>query len=394
MMFIGGFESVRDRNTCFDHLSGAPVLSFLRPTLLICALLIFTGCAETEPVYAPGPRPVKTMVVEPPQGQVIRNFSGMARTSRDMVLSFQVSGVLQELSAQMGQRVRAGELIARLDPKDFELKAMELEAQTAQARATFTRARADYERFQNLYDMGTVSKSEFDQVQAGFETAQAQLAAVGKSLELARQQLSYTSLTAPMAGTISEVPVENYQTVQPGHPIAILSTNDDLEFEVSLPDHLIHQLQTGDASRVVFDMLPDRPLAATVSEIGITPGPVSTFPVKLRLAESSPQIRSGMIGTAQFTFSHGNSQPFTVVPVEAVFGLPSGEQAVWLVHTDSDTDSGTYTGTVHRQPVTAGRLLPDGLQILDGLLGDEIIVIRGVHRLEQGQKVRLPSNAP
>ena len=337
------------------------------------------------------------MVVEPPQSQVVRSFSGMARASRDMALSFRVSGVLQELPVQMGRRVRAGELIARLDPTDFELKVMELEAQAEQARATFTKAKADYERFQVLYDAESVSKSELDQVRAGFETAQAQLAAVGKSLELVRQQLSYTRLIAPMAGTISEVPVENFQSVQTGQPVAILSTDDDLEFEVGLPDQLIHQVHLGDPAQVIFDVLPDRTYDATVSEVGITPGPVSTFPVKLRLAEPASQVRPGMIGMARFSFSHANSQPFTAIPVEAVFGLPSGEQAVWLVSPGSDstsgTISGTNSGTVRRQPVITGRLLPDGLQILDGLLGGEIIVIRGVHRLEEGQKVRLPQNA-
>ncbi|WP_035261292.1 efflux RND transporter periplasmic adaptor subunit [Desulfonatronum lacustre] len=366
---------------------------FLRPTIFLCVLLLFTGCAEPEPLYAPGPRPVKTMVVEPPQSQVVRSFSGMARASRDMALSFQVSGVLRELPVQIGQRIRAGELIARLDPTDFELKVMELEAQTVQARAAFTRAKADYERFQTLFEADSVSKSELDQVRAEFETAQAQLAAMGKSLELVRQQFSYTRLTAPMAGTISEVPVENHQTVSSGQPIVVLSTDDDLEFEVGLPDQLIHQVQPGEPAQVIFDVLPNQPYDATVSEVGITPGPVSTFPVKLRLAEPAPQVRPGMIGMARFTFSHANSRPFTLVPVEAVFGLPSGEQAVWLVDPESDTNSGTNSGTVHRQPVIAGRLLPGGLQILDGLLGGEIIVIRGVHRLEQGQKVRLPQNA-
>lgn len=368
-------------------------MPILRATLLICALLLFTGCAETEPAYAPGPRPVKTMVVEPPQSDVDRSFSGMARASKDMALSFRVSGVLQELPVQMGRRIRAGELIARLDPMDFELKVMELEAQTEQARATFTKAKADYERFQALYSAESVSKSELDQVRAEFETAQAQLAAVGKSLELVRQQLSYATLTAPMAGTISEVPVENFQTVQSGQPIAILSTDDDLEFEVGLPDRLIHQIQPGDPAQVIFDVLPDRPFEAAVSEVGIAPGPVSVFPVKLRLAEAAPQVRPGMIGMARFTFSNANTRPFTVVPVEAVFGLPSGEQAVWLVKPESDANSGTISGTVHRHPVIPGRLLPDGLQILDGLLGGETIVIRGAHRLEQGQEVRLLSNA-
>ncbi len=361
------------------------MLSLFRVYSLFALSFLLAACGQADPPYEPGPRPVKTVIVDEPRSKVTRSFSGMARASRDTVLSFRVPGSLQELPVRVGRRVVTGDLIARLDPKDYELKVKELEAQTAQARAAFNRARADYERVRGLYEVGNVSKSELDHAQAGFESAQAQREAVLKNLELVRQQLSYTRLHAPLSGSVSAVPVENFQTVQAGQPIAILSTDDDLEFEVGLPDHLIHQIQVGGEARVVFDILPGRPFKALVSEVSITPGPMSTFPVKLSLEEPSPRLRPGMIGTAHFELDQNDAKTFMLVPSESVFGLPSGEQAVWIVEPESKT--------VHQRKVKVGRLLPEGLQILSGIEGGDRVVVRGVHRLEEGHQVRLLGNS-
>jgi RND family efflux transporter MFP subunit len=325
------------------------------------------------------------MVVGEPQQAVTYSFSGMARSASDTVLSFRVSGSLLSLPVQVGQRVRAGERIASLDPTDYQLKVMELEAQLAQFQAGFTRARADYERVRGLYEVGNVSKSDLDQAQAAFESSRAGLEAVGKNLELVKQQLDYTRLHAPISGTVSSMPVENYQTVQAGQSIVVLSTDENLEFEVGLPDHLIHAITPGDQALVTFDVLPDNVLPARVSEVSIMPGALSTYPVKLRLEDSSAQIRPGMIGEARFQIRPTNGENFVTVPVEAVFGLPEGAQAVWIV--DPQTE------TVHRRTVTVGRLLAEGLQILEGLALGEQLVVRGVHRLEEGQQVRLMNTA-
>jgi len=357
------------------------LLHFRRFLSLFALLVLLGGCGKAETPYEPGPRPVKTIIVDEPRSTVTRSFSGMARASRDTTLSFRVSGSLEELPVRVGRRVHTGALIARLDPRDFELKVKELEARTAQARAAFNRARADYERVRGLYEVGNVSRSELDQAQAGFESGRAQLEAALKSLDLVRQQLSYTKLTAPLSGSVSALPVENHQTVQAGQPIAILSTDDDLEFEVGLPDHLIHQIHMGDAARVVFDILPHQEYSALVSEVSISPGPMSTFPVKLSLEAPPPSIRPGMIGTAHFELEQNGDRAFVLVPSESVFGLPSGHQAVWIVDPESKT--------VHQRRVRVGRILPEGLQILRGLEEGEQVVVRGVHRLEEGQEVRL-----
>lgn len=343
------------------------------------------SCTEPEPEDQPGPRPVRAMQVGKAQGEVVRRFSGTAQASHDIALSFRVSGMLQYLPVEVGQRVKAGVLIARLDSRDFEIKVKELEAQAAQARAAFNKARADYERVRGLYEVGNVSRSDLDQAQAGYETAAAQLEAVEQNLDLVRQQVTYTRLYAPHSGSISAVPVENFQMVQTGQPVAILSTDEELEFQVGVPDHLIHQINTGDTAFVHFDILPDQRFEAQVHKVGIQPGKMSTYPVTLRLSADSEQarqrIRPGMAGEAEFTMSSPETAGYHVVPSQAVFGLPTGEQAVWLV--DRETE------TVHRREVQVGRLVPDGIQVLEGLSSGDLLVIRGVHRLEQNQKVRL-----
>lgn len=348
-------------------------------------LLLATACVRADPPYEPGPRPVKTVVVGEPRQTVTRAFSGMARASADTALSFRIPGVLQSLPAQVGRQVRAGELIARLDPTDYRLKVLELESQVVQAEAVFTKAEADYERIRPLFEDGIVSKSTLDDAQAARDASRAALEAVRKNLELAGQQLTYTTLTAPVNGTVSAVPVENFQTVQAGQPIAVLSSDEIMEFEAGLPDHLIHSIALNDRAEVLFDVLPGRAFPARVVETGITPGAVSTYPVKLRLEESSPRIRPGMIGEARFEITPDNGEPYMTVPVEAVFGLPDGTQAVWIVD--------ERTSTVQRRAVNVGRLVAEGLQVLGGLTPGDHLVVRGVHRLEEGQRVRLMDKA-
>ncbi len=364
------------------------VVIFHRLVFVLCAAFLAMGCAEPDQPYVPGPRPVQTVTVEAPRDHIARSFSGIAQAARDTALSFRIAGVLQELSVQVGDRVQAGEPIAELDSRDVELKVLEVEALTAQAQAAFTQARADYQRVRGLYEVGSVSRSDLDQAQAGFETTRAQLVAVNKNLDQARLNSSFTRLVAPTAGSISQVPVENFQTLQAGQPVAVLSTDEDLEFEAGIPDRLIHQLRIGDPAEVVFDVLPDKAFPAVVSEVAVTTGPLSAFPITLRLEEPTQRIRPGMIGSVRLNLPNNANtdsvESFTVIPPEAVFGLSTGEQMVWLVDPDSKT--------VHRRQVTVGRLVPEGLQILDGLAGGEILVTRGVHRLEEDQEVRILEN--
>ncbi len=348
--------------------------------ILIACTGLMTGCAREEPLPPPV-RPVVTQIVEEPGGMRERTFSGTAKAAVETRLSFRVSGELRELPLKTGQRVKKGDLIARLDVTDFQLQVNQLEAQLAQSQAGLNEATADYERNRALYEAESVSKSDLDRARAAFESAAAQHDATGQSLKLARQQFGYCTLLAPVNGSVATVPIENHQTVQAGAVVATLTSGDEMELEVGIPESLISSLQAGDAAEITFDSFQDRRFASTVSEVGVDVDASSTYPVTLRLLDQSREIRPGMVGAATFTFSDGPDAQAMVVPSVAVVGRGEDERFVWVYQPE--------TSTVVRRDVRVGALTSRGLQILAGLQPGDRIVTRGVHRIEEGTNVRL-----
>ncbi len=344
------------------------------------AAMLLAGCRGREAAAPPVVRPVVTVTVQEPGGVRRRSFSGAARAPIETILSFRVGGEVAELPAKIGMPVHAGDVVARLDPTDYELQVRQLEAQLSQAAAQLEQASSEYERIRQLYEASSVSRSDLEAARAAYESAQAQKKAVEESLQLARQQLSYCVLHSPVDGRIASVEVEVHQTVQAGQPIAAVAAEGRMEMEVGLPEALISQVKVGDSAEVRFDAVPDRVLAARVTEVGVAPNESGVYPVRLTLAEYDPRIRPGMLGEATLLFRAPKGGRVIVPPV-AVAKDPLGGNYVWVVDTNSLT--------VTRRDVEVGELLSEGLEIIRGLQPGERVVIRGVHRLSEGMKVRL-----
>lgn len=360
----------------------------MKAWLSYCALALGLGlaaggslaCGRRAAPPAELVRPVITMKVQAATGRE-RWFSGTARAAIESQLSFRVGGEIRELPAKLGLAVKAHDLIARLDSKDYDLQAKQSQAQLAQAEAQLQQAQSSYERVRQQYETKITSKSELDGAQAAYKSALASRDAAQKGMELAKQQLDYCLLKAPMDGVIAAVPVEVHQTVAAGQTVALLAGGGDMEMRLGLPAALISQVKPADAATVVFDAIPGGQFKAGISEIGIESDATGTYPIKLRLLDQDPRIRSGMVGEARFSFPADGAGSGLLVPPAAVVSTPAGERFVWVYAPDQ--------GAVIRQPVTLGALTSDGLQVTAGLQPGMIIVIRGVHQLQDGQKVRL-----
>ncbi len=345
---------------------------------LLALLPAAPGCARKEQPPPPVIRPVVTMTVPEPGQGARRAFSGVARAAMQTPLSFRVSGEIVALPARRGQPVKAGDLIARLDPRDYELQVKQNEAQLAQAAAQLEQARAQYQRGRQLYETQNISKSELDAHEAAFKSAQAQRDLSQQALELARQQLAYCELRAPVDGALAAVPVENHQTAAAGQTIATLSAGDLMEIEVGIPEALISQVAAGKPAEVIFEAVPDTRFAGHAVEIGIEVGATGAYPVKVRLAQTDPRIRQGMLGEAFFEFQAGATLR---IPPGAVVPAPDGGRHVWVYD--------PAASHVSRRAIRIGDLTSDGLAVLDGLRPGERIVIRGVNRMEDGLRVKL-----
>jgi RND family efflux transporter MFP subunit len=356
------------------------------PGLLTLTLaLALHGCGGEPPEAAPQLRPVRTMLVEASGGGVTRILAGVARAGVESRLSFRVSGTAQSVNVTLGDRVRRGQVLARLDPTDYELMLEEAEAGLAQAQAGLRRSEADYERVRALYENNHASKGELDAARAGAESAEAQVEAGEKRLQQARQQVGYTVLRAPSDGAIAAVDLEVNENVQGGQQVFLLTAGAELEIEVAVPEVLIAQVGVGQPVSVRFDALPGRRMGAKVTEVGIAAiGAASTFQVTAALVDAPAEIRSGMAAEVTFTFDEGQTDRL-VVPAVAI-GEDRDGRFVFVLERGDGGD-----GTVRRRPVRIGKPQSSlaGIEVLDGLEVGEEVVTAGVRRLTDGMAVRV-----
>lgn len=335
---------------------------------------------KAEPSADPMPvRPLKTLVVGAPQPPLVRNYPGKVRANTQVDLAFQVAGPLISLPVKNGLEVNAGDVLATVDPRDFE-------NQLAAEVAAFTKASSDLEKIEELAKVNAASAREMIDAKAAFDVSKANVA-------IAQKAIADTFLKAPFAGRIANTYVENFQNVQAKEPILSLQEIQYVEVEVNLPEQRIALAKESDRDKIrwvaTFDYLPGRSFDVTLKEFAVEADPLTqTYRVAFVMeAPEDVNILPGM--TAMLTEYHPEvdvsleSSGF-VVPIEAVPADGLGQYFVWLLK-----ESDGMTSTVHRTEVTVGDMVGDAILITQGIHQGDRIAAAGVHVLQEGQTVRL-----
>lgn len=356
-------------------------------SLLLAVSVFFAGCQE-PPQAETVLRPVRFVVVSTSEEARLRTFAGVARAGFESHLSFRVAGTVEQVPVVVGQRVRKGQALARLDPTDYELRVQEALAGLAQAEASARNAEADYERVRGLYENNNASRRELDGARANSESGDAVVEASAKRLEQSRRQLDYCTLRAPIDGTVASSEAEINENVGAGEKLFLLTAGAETEVEVALPEAVISQVTLGQPVEVIFDALPGRNFEGVVTEAGATSvGTATTFPVTARLVESDASIRSGMAVEVGFRFSTLGGGGRILVPAVAV-GEDRKGRFVFVLEAQGDGQ-----GVVGRTDVSVGELTGDGLEILSGLEDGQLVVTAGVRRLTDGERVLIEEPA-
>lgn len=348
------------------------------------ALFLSCGCREKqeEPELL---RPIRYVVVQGREAATQRTFSGVAKAGQESRLSFQVSGQVLSVPVSVGDVVKKGDTIARMDPTDFSLQLQNARATAAQARAQERNAKATYERTQALYENQNASKQDLDSDRTAYDSARAALEAANQQIRLRQRQLGYTHLKAPEAGTIAMVNIEENEYVQAGSLVATLLAGKQIEVSVSVPASMIRSIERGAEARASFDSLGGKTLKGTVTEVGVASiAGATTFPVTVRLAEGQDQVRAGMAADVTFLLPQDGKQSKYALPTSAV-GEDRQGRFVFKVEPRGDG-----LGMVHRAPVTVGEILSDGIEINEGVLPGDMVVTAGVSRIYDGLEVRVP----
>lgn len=348
--------------------------------------MAFASSCDREAPAVESIRPVRTVTIGGLAEFQGRQFPGRAEAVQRADLSFRVSGTLMLLPTRVGVVVQKGEVIARLDPRDFEVRVRGGEAALARAAADLARAQEEFTRASVAFERQVVSEMEMVKIREAQNVAKATVDAIEADLQAARDALDDTFLRAPFDGEVAARYVENFEDVQSRQPVLRLLDDRQLHFTVHVPESMIPQLPDVEEILCEFDTFPGRLISAKVDEVGRDADAITrTFPVTLILDQpEGVRILSGMSGRAWVTRMRrpANAPDEFNVPPSAIIEGAGGERYVWTV------DPGT--GLVSRRTVKTGAISPDGVRV-EGLQIGDIVATAGAAFLRDGQRVRMIS---
>jgi multidrug efflux system membrane fusion protein len=366
------------------------------------ALAVLSACGNGDPVTEP-PHPVIVVRADgaAAQGEArggqadggVLAFAGEVRAREETALAFRVGGKLVRRQVDVGDRVRAGEVLAELDPGDLQLQVQSLQAQLEAAEAQLARARADHARVAALAGDQLVSRSALDQQTATLRAAEGQVRAARAQRDLARSQSGYTALRAPRDGAISGRQAEIGQVVAAGQPVFSLAADGGREVAFALPETDIRAFRVGQPVVIEPWSTPGLRLPGRIREIAPAADPQArTYAARASLDEEVAQ-RVDLGQSARVLIPRAGEAGAIRVPLTALQRGARGEPVVWVIDA---VPAGAKPAKARRVPVRIGPFAADGVPVLSGLKPTDWVVLAGGHLLHEGQTV-LPvdrSNRP
>jgi membrane fusion protein, multidrug efflux system len=350
-----------------------------RRTLLLIPFLV-SGCGFEAPPDGLADRPVRIITLESPQDVVTYTFSGRAAAAERALLAFRVPGQLEEVLVDMGDRVEKGQVLARLDSRDYRLRVRELEAGLAAAEARLEQARAGHERGARLVLDDAISQAAFENVEALWQEARGGRDALREALATARAALQDTELRAPFGGFVSLRRAEPFELVVPQRPVFGLDRIDEIEVRVGIPELLMAGRARVRSVDVRFP-IPDYAIPGRIKAMGVDVDPdIQTYPVRIAVDNAESRIIPGMTAEVTFHVALTNSPGagMSLVPLTAVYEH-DGRPHAWVLDPTS--------GRVFRRALDIGTMDRGGVYVR-GVQAGEVIVDAGVHQLREGQAVR------
>ena len=339
----------------------------------VIALMTCVSCgSRDDQAQEPTIRPVKMLTLSPASDLRTSRYPAVVSAGRFGELSFQVGGLIEEVAVKEAQEVNAGDVIARLDQRDFQ-------SQLASAQAQFKNAEDEYQRAARLAKEDAIARSVLEQRQAQRDVARAQLDAAEKALE-------DTVLLAPFQGVIAQVPVRERDTIAAGQVIAALIAVESLEVTIDLPARVVAEsLEVEDRGAfVMMEAAPGARLVATFKEADLLADTASqTYRVTFTF-EPPPNlvILPGMNATVELASARRSDTAAThrkSVPISAITS-DGVSTYVWVVDED--------TMTVSRRDVTVIDGIGEYAIVTEGLDSGDTIATAGASFLAEGMQVR------
>lgn len=345
---------------------------WLAAPALAAALVLLAGCNDANGKTNDSkdePAAVPVEVARPSRGDIVAVYSGTApvEAAREAHVVAKVGGEVRQLLAEEGTRVRAGQVLARLDGDRLRLEA-------AQAEANLRKTERDYARNVELQKKGLVSTTAFDNLKYDLEALRA-------TYDMARLNLSYTEIRAPIDGVVAERRIKVGNTVTPNQELFNVTDPDPLVLYVHVPERELRKLSVGQPADIQVDAVPGTRFVGRITIISPVVDPeTATFRTKLEVSDPTGQLRPGMFARVNIAYERRSGA--LQIPRGALVDS-EGEPSVFVI----------TAGKAEPRRIRTGLANGGLIEVVAGLKGDEQVVVVGQGALKQGTAVRIVSGA-
>lgn len=338
--------------------------NILNSLFLILCFLLLAGCVEKSNRQREMIRKVKIEPVQQSDSLTEKHFPGIIQEANEINLAFRVAGPIEKILVKDGDFVKAGQLVAQIDTRDYEV-------QLAAAQAQYDQVKAEADRVIELHNRQSVAGNDYDKAVSGLKLITAQLGN-------AKDQLNDTKLTAPVSGYIRKINFSENELIDAGMPFASLIDVDHYLIEVDIPVSLYVNRDAIVSFSAVQPAVSDVPFSLQLLSYIKKADNNQLYKVRLGLDPAiQPKLAPGM--DVQVTILYDNDTgPMVCVPLSALFNK-GGKSFVWVYQADS---------TVQKREVVTGKLTGDGrIIIVSGIQQGEQVVVAGVNLLNENEKV-------
>jgi len=389
--------------------------------VLLCMLALVSGCSSSasqnahnaQAASAPGPVLIDTVKVETRMLQRSIEAVGTLDPNEEVTVSNQVEGTIEKLFVDLGDAVRAGQVIAQLDTRELELNVHQQEAalqqelarvgltdpnasfdetatsQVRQAEATFADARIKLDRTKKLAESGVIAQQQLDAQQAQYDFAEAAvrssretvrniratIAARKASLAFAEKKLADAKITAPLAGFIKERPASAGQFLKANSSVVTIVQSSPLKLHADVPEIAVSYIRTGGAVEFYVDAFPNRAFQGKIARLSPSVDQQTrTLRLEAIVNNADGALKPGFF--ARVTIQTDRKDKSLVVPSDSLTTV-SGIEKVFVV------DNGRIAERIVRSGVHTG----NGIEIVEGLKEGELIAKSNLAGLQQGREV-------
>ncbi|MCZ8148723.1 MAG: efflux RND transporter periplasmic adaptor subunit [Roseomonas sp.] len=352
---------------------------------LLCLMLTggLAACGKPPAPPPEEPRPVRVSTVAPRGEATVVSLTGTIQAETEVNLGFRIDGRMVERLVNVGARVTAGPVVARLDRTNEENALRAARAALLAAQAQLVEAQANYGRARELLRTGFGTRQRYDQAAQQLQTARSAVDSAQAQANIAENRLGYTELLADAPGTVTARGAEPGEVVAPGRMILRLARQEGLDAVFDVPPVVKDMAPPDVVVSVALTLDPTVRTTGRVREVSPSADPVTgTFRVRIGLIDPPAALRLGSTVTGRMEVAGGAGYAIPASALTRQGAMP----AVWVVD--------PRARTVALRPVEVLRHDPARAIIASGLAGGEVVVTGGVQALRPGQQVRLLDRAP